>query len=91
MVKRGLRDDWHPAEPYAAVADWVGMDIERDQQQFRNSRPSKMGRGIERLTHPFGKALSSVVPKSLVEAGPAAAQRGVINAAERTRRAQPPA
>ena len=26
-----------------------------------------LGRGIEKLTHPFGKALASVVPKSLVE------------------------
>ena len=44
------------------------MDIQREQQQFRESRPSGLGRGIERLTHPFGKALAGVMPKSLVEA-----------------------
>ena len=43
------------------------MDIKREQQEFRSSKPSKLGRGIERLTHPFGKALAGVVPKSLVE------------------------
>ncbi|WP_100259201.1 EcsC family protein [Qipengyuania seohaensis] len=44
------------------------MDIQQDQQKFRDSKPSRLGRGIERLTHPFGKALASVVPKSLIEA-----------------------
>lgn len=44
------------------------MDITHEQQAFRTSKPSRLGRGIERLTHPFGKALASVVPKSLVEA-----------------------
>lgn len=44
------------------------MDIKREQQQFRQAKPSRLGRGIERLTHPFGKALASVVPKSAVEA-----------------------
>lgn len=44
------------------------MDIKREQQQFRESKPSRLGRGIERLTHPFGKALASIVPKGLVEA-----------------------
>lgn len=44
------------------------MNIDHEQQQFRTSKPSRLGRGIERLTHPFGKALSAVVPKSLVEA-----------------------
>ena len=43
------------------------MDIQREQQEFRASKPSKLGRGIERLTHPFGKALAGVVPKSVVE------------------------
>ncbi|MDG6078709.1 EcsC family protein [Erythrobacter litoralis] len=52
------------------------MNIERDQAQFRSAKPSKLGRGIERLTHPFGKALASVVPKSLVET--------VLNALDRT-------
>ena len=49
------------------LADWAGMDIKREQQQFRNSKPSMLGRGIERLTHPFGKAIASVVPKSVIE------------------------
>lgn len=44
------------------------MDIQKEQQRFRNSGPSRFGRGIERLTHPFGKALAGMVPKSLVEA-----------------------
>ncbi|MXO64783.1 EcsC family protein [Altericroceibacterium endophyticum] len=43
------------------------MDINRDQRQFRDSKPSRLGRGIERLTHPFGAAIASVVPKGLVE------------------------
>lgn len=44
------------------------MDIQNEQRLFRQSRPSRLGRGIEKLTHPFGKALASVVPKSMVEA-----------------------
>jgi hypothetical protein len=43
------------------------MNIDREIAQFRSSKPSMLGRGIERLTHPFGKALSSVVPDALVE------------------------
>ncbi|MGB3738501.1 MAG: EcsC family protein [Pontixanthobacter sp.] len=43
------------------------MDISREQMEFRNSKPSKLGRGIERLTHPFGKAIAGMVPKSIVE------------------------
>ena len=44
------------------------MDIRKDQRRFRNAKPSMLGRGIERLTNPFGKAMASVVPKSAVEA-----------------------
>lgn len=44
------------------------MDWQRQQQSYKQSKPSMFGRGIERLTHPFGKAIASVVPKSLVEA-----------------------
>ena len=44
------------------------MTIDDEQEKFRNSKPSRLGRGVERLTHPFGKALASVVPKNLVEA-----------------------
>ncbi|MXP09861.1 EcsC family protein [Pseudoblastomonas halimionae] len=43
------------------------MNIDREIAQYRKSKPSMLGRGIERLTHPFGKALSSVVPDALVE------------------------
>lgn len=44
------------------------MDIRKDQAAFRNAEPSRLGRGIERLTNPFGKAIASFVPNSLVEA-----------------------
>ncbi|UVI38426.1 EcsC family protein [Qipengyuania spongiae] len=43
------------------------MDIKREQRKFRDSKPSRLGRGVKRLTHPFGKALADVMPKSLVE------------------------
>ncbi|WP_120076693.1 EcsC family protein [Aurantiacibacter odishensis] len=43
------------------------MDFAKEQARFRRSKPSRLGRGIERLTHPFGKAIASVVPKWLVE------------------------
>ncbi|RPF70792.1 EcsC family protein [Aurantiacibacter spongiae] len=39
------------------------MDIRRDQQRYRRSKPSWLGRGIERLTHPVGSALAGAVPK----------------------------
>lgn len=44
------------------------MDIQTEQRDFRQSKPSRLGRGIERLTHTFGQALASIVPKGLVEA-----------------------
>lgn len=44
------------------------MDIVQDQEAYRNAKPSRLGRGIERLTNPFGKMLASVVPNALVEA-----------------------
>lgn len=44
------------------------MDIRKDQAAYRNAKPSMLGRGIERLTNPFGKAIASVVPNSVVEA-----------------------
>ena len=46
----------------------AGMNFEKQQADYRNSKPSWLGRGIERLTNPFGKAVASVVPKSAVEA-----------------------
>lgn len=44
------------------------MDIRKEQDDYRNAKPSRLGRGIERLTNPFGKALASMVPNKLVEA-----------------------
>ncbi|KLE35140.1 EcsC family protein [Aurantiacibacter luteus] len=44
------------------------MDFEKQQADYRRSKPSWLGRGIERLTNPFGKAIASVVPKGVVEA-----------------------
>jgi len=44
------------------------MDIQKEQRKYRKSKPSRLGRGIERLTHPYGKALADVVPKGLVKA-----------------------
>ncbi|RDC61079.1 hypothetical protein HME9302_02298 [Alteripontixanthobacter maritimus] len=41
--------------------------IEAQQQAYRNSKPSFLGRGIERLTNPVGKTLANLVPKSLME------------------------
>ena len=37
------------------------------QTAYRKAKPSFLGRGIERLTNPFGKALASMVPNSLVQ------------------------
>ena len=37
------------------------------QAAYRQAKPSFLGRGIERLTNPFGKAIASVLPKSLME------------------------
>ncbi|MWV27684.1 EcsC family protein [Aurantiacibacter rhizosphaerae] len=44
------------------------MDISKEQARYRRSKPSWLGRGIERLTNPFGQAIAQLVPKSLVEA-----------------------
>lgn len=44
------------------------MDIRKEQAAYRKAKPSMLGRGIERLTNPFGKAIASVVPNALVEA-----------------------
>ncbi|WP_187334941.1 EcsC family protein [Novosphingopyxis iocasae] len=42
------------------------MDIKTEQRAYRESRPSALGRGIERLTSPVGKKLAKLVPSSLV-------------------------
>ncbi|GGD47986.1 EcsC family protein [Erythrobacter arachoides] len=44
------------------------MNFEKQQAAYRQSKPSWLGRGIERLTNPFGKAIAAVVPKGMVEA-----------------------
>lgn len=44
------------------------MDIAKEQNAYRRAKPSRLGRGIERLTNPFGKALASVVPNKAMEA-----------------------
>lgn len=43
------------------------MNLAKQQQAYRQSKPSFLGRGIEKLTNPFGKAVASIVPKSLME------------------------
>lgn len=43
------------------------MNLEAQQQDYLRSKPSFLGRGIERLTTPFGKVLANVVPTSFVE------------------------
>lgn len=42
------------------------MDITSEQRHFRDSTPSRFGRGIERLTHPFGNALARAIPNDVV-------------------------
>lgn len=43
------------------------MDLRQAQAEYRNAKPSLLGRGIERLTTPFGRAIASVVPNSVVQ------------------------
>ena len=38
------------------------MTIANEQATYRNGKPSMLGRGIDKLTNPIGKALGSVVP-----------------------------
>ena len=47
---------------------YLRMDIQKEQARYRRSKPSWLGRGVERLTHPFGKAIAGMVPNNLVEA-----------------------
>ncbi|AWW73367.1 hypothetical protein CD351_02875 [Erythrobacter sp. KY5] len=44
------------------------MDIQRDIENYRLSKPSRLGRGIERFTHPFGKTLAGLVPDTVIRA-----------------------
>ena len=43
------------------------MDLRKAQAEYRKAKPSLLGRGIERLTNPFGRAIASVVPNSVVQ------------------------
>ena len=43
------------------------MTIANEQATYRNGKPSMLGRGIDKLTNPIGKALGSVVPSSILE------------------------
>jgi len=42
------------------------MDFEKQQQAFRDSKPSLIGRGFEKITSPVGGAVAGFVPNSLV-------------------------
>ncbi|WP_370179369.1 EcsC family protein [Alteriqipengyuania sp.] len=42
------------------------MDFEKQQQAYRNSRPSIIGRGFEIITNPVGGAVAGFVPSGLV-------------------------
>ena len=51
------------------------MDFEKQQQAFRTSKPSLIGRGFEKITNPVGGAVAGLVPNSLV--------RGVLQGMDR--------
>lgn len=42
------------------------MDFEKQQQAFRNAKPSLIGRGFEKITSPVGGAVAGFVPNGLV-------------------------
>jgi hypothetical protein len=44
------------------------VDIRQEQTAYRNAKPSRLGRGIERLTNPVGKTLAGFVPNKAMEA-----------------------
>lgn len=79
-LKERARGNWRTGEATGRLPNYqprsgtcpprshsVGMDIIEEQRRFRDSTPSRLGRGLERLTHPFGAAIANVVPKGLVE------------------------
>lgn len=41
--------------------------IKVQQQDYRDAKPSFLGRGIEKLTNPFGSAIAGMLPKSLMQ------------------------
>ena len=51
------------------------MDFEKQQQAFRTSSPSLIGRGFEKITSPVGGAVAAFVPNGLV--------RGVLQGIDR--------
>ncbi|MBD59880.1 MAG: hypothetical protein CL808_07160 [Citromicrobium sp.] len=42
------------------------MDFQKQQQAFRDSKPSLIGRGFEAFTNPVGGAVANLVPQSVV-------------------------
>ena len=42
------------------------MDFEKQQQAYRTSKPSFIGRGFEKITSPVGGAVAGLVPSGLV-------------------------
>ena len=42
------------------------MNFEKQQQAFRNAKPSLIGRGFEKITSPVGGAVAGFVPNGLV-------------------------
>lgn len=42
------------------------MDIAAEQDDYRHSKPSLIGRGIDRMAHPLGELAASVIPNDLV-------------------------
>ena len=51
------------------------MDFEKQQQAFRDSKPSLIGRGFEKFTNPVGGAVAGMIPNSMV--------RGVLQGIDR--------
>ena len=43
------------------------MTIANEQTAYRDGKPSMLGRGLDKLTNPMGKALGSVVPSSIMK------------------------
>ncbi len=43
------------------------MNIEKEQQAYRTSTPSMLGRGIEMMTTPFSGIISKMIPSKFVE------------------------
>ena len=62
-----------PSKP-DSLRDAVAEAIEA-QRSFEEARPTRLGRGAERLTAPLGSVFGSVIPPAVVRRGVAAADR----------------